>query len=386
MKTIIEFFDPDAINNLIELLLLCPEQVVFIYDRETVSKSALENLERACRTVLPGLRFFSQPARFSSRNSLLSVCRRVAGEFPGACVDLTGGGELAAVCAYEVCLEEKLSLFQVELSTGAIVPIHGQPPVPVPDAPPLTLELLLAARGASAGGYIHALPDPERLPAYEMFCRSVFNDPKEWKALCRYLQAGCTQFKPLDDPLNFSAPETIKTPDGRTVEAGIALLETAQRAGMIEQLRYEYGTVSFRFPSASARKYMTDFGVWLEFFCYRELLREPRYTDVHMSLKVTWPDAPEQSSPVVNEIDVTYMCREKPFFLSCKLSEPGVEALYELSMYARYLGGVTSRCVLVVLEDVSPNSPLQARARQMGIQIISRRALLSGEFLNALPT
>ncbi len=378
-QTLIEFFDPDPIHNLIEILLLRPSRAVFLYDPQRVTAQALDHLETACRAAIPSFAMERRPVSFESLSALERECAAAAKEHPCCIVDLTGGGELPAIAAYQVCAARGLPLLQVEVRTCRVIEIL--PPAPVIDRTRplgLSLEMLLAARGAACGGHAHTLPSAECFGEYLSFCCALFDDLDEWKSLCRYLQAGATQLKKEGEPLHFSAPCEITAADGRRTQVSLPLLQSAERFGLIEHLRDKYENISFAFADATAKKYLTDFGVWLEFFCYQAIAKEPNYFDKHMSLRVDW-QAERKTPPVVNEIDVTFMCGEKPVFLSCKLSEPPVEALYELSMYARYFGGVTSKCALVMMAEEKPNSPLSARAQEMGILIVGRNTILSGQ-------
>ena len=384
-NTLIEFFDPDAIHNLIEVLLLRPKSAVFLYDTDVVSEEELNNLECACREAIPGFTIQREPAVFSDIQSLSAVCARAVNDHPGCAVDVTGGGELPAIAAYVVCAERKIPLFQVDVQTRKVIEILPAAPKAADSAHlGLSLEMLLMARGASCGGFSHVLPPAEQYRSYRSFCHVLFDDLGEWKTLCRYLQTGCTQCKQDGQPLCFSAPHSLISADGKHSEVRRALLQSAEQCGLICDFRDSEEGVSFRFADATAKKYLTDFGVWLEFFSYHELSQEAAYFDLKMSLRVDWRGRKKTPVEVVNEIDVAFMCDEKPVFLSCKLSEPPVEALYELSMYARYFGGITSRCVLVVMSDVSEQGHLMARAKEMGILVIHRPIVLSGGFLDAM--
>jgi hypothetical protein len=106
---------------------------------------------------------------------------------------------------------------------------------------------------------------------------------------------------------------------------------------------------------------------------------------VRLSLKINWDD-PKKVFPVIaNEIDVTFFSGIQPVFLSCKLSEPSPEALYEMSVYSTFFGGMHSNGILVTLSDFSAaQSNIAKRAQNMGISIIGASTIRTGHFMDAL--
>lgn len=127
---------------------------------------------------------------------------------------------------------------------------------------------------------------------------------------------------------------------------------------------------------------MTDFGTWLELYCYISLHDCGVYNDVRLSVKVDWDGERKSRPEVTNEIDVTFFRGVHPVFLSCKLAEPAPEALHELSVYKSYFGGGYSKCILATLSAIDrENTHIGKRAQEMDIALIDATDIREGRFL-----
>ena len=133
------------------------------------------------------------------------------------------------------------------------------------------------------------------------------------------------------------------------------------------------------------KKYLTDFGAWLELYVYIQLKESKIFQDVRLSVKVKWDKIKKFSSDVVNEIDVTFFSGVSPVFVSCKLSDPSTEALQELSMYPNYFGGKYSKCIIVTLGNFkSDRNNVYNRAIQMGIGVVDGEDIKKGRFIKSI--
>lgn len=163
------------------------------------------------------------------------------------------------------------------------------------------------------------------------------------------------------------------------------LLELASELGFINGLYINKNKVRFSFKNDLIKRYMTDYGTWLELFTYISLKNEKIFDDVRISVRVNWNVVNKDFSDVINEIDVTFFSGIHPVFVSCKLSEPSSDALQELSMYPNYFGGRYSRCILVTLATIKQDkSYIFRRARDMKIDLIDGRAIRNGRFIDKI--
>ena len=115
------------------------------------------------------------------------------------------------------------------------------------------------------------------------------------------------------------------------------------------------------------------------------LLHSKIFRDVKLSLKIGWVKQSFGFEGVVNEIDVSFFYKNIPCFLSCKIAEPTVYSLEELSMYSMYFGGKYSKVIMVTLSKVDKStSKLFKRADSMGILLLDGEDLKSNKFLKII--
>lgn len=378
MDCLIEFFDHDQLNNLADVFSFHPQKVVFLYDNRNDPRS-LRAVAGACRAKFPSMAVETVAMDCSSLEHVVRQCKKLIHRNPGCYVDVTGGGELSAIGAYVACVDTFTPIFRVDLNRGRLVAIYGCKSLESTfRLPKLNLDSLLFAHGAAPGGSGHPTPPGELYQPLLDYCRAVFRDLSAWRDLCFYLQTGGAKMQ--GSSLVFSAPLRFTAANGRRAEVQRPLLERAGALGLIKNLCWGRESVSFSYQSDTVKKYMTDYGTWLELFTFLSLKTCSQFYDVRLSVKVDWNGLRREALEVTNEIDVTLFCGIHPVFISCKLSEPNAEALQELSVYASYFGGRYSRCVLVTLGEVDrKKSYLYWRAREMGITVVDREPLLNGE-------
>lgn len=388
MDCLVELYDSEPLNNLIDVFTFRPKKVIFLYDGKLTPYTLIKALETAIKLKLPNIQFESENTSFRNLDAIQLTCKRILNKNSTDCyVDITGGGELSAIGAYLACVNTYTPIFWVDVVAGNLVSAHGCKSMEGPlDMPRLSLDSLLLAHGAAIGGYGHPKPPSELFDPLLTFCDAVFADISLWKDLCFYLQTACTTFDSPGDPLSFHAPDSVSASGGKAAVTDDNLLSLADRLGLIRQFRHKGKTVSFRFHSDSVKKYMTDFGTWLELFTFISLCRCPKFHDVRISVKVDWNGMRQQKLvEITNEIDVTLFSGIHPVFISCKLSEPSSEALQELSVYRSYFGGRHSRCILVTLAAIHKDrSYVFARAKEMGITILDGPVIRGGRLAEAV--
>lgn len=386
MDCLIELYDHEQLNNLVNIFAFRPKKVVFLYHSREVSYSSIQDIEKACRLKMPQIQVEAVKLDSLILDDITKGVKKVIWKNPNCAVDLTGGGELRAIGAYLACKDTFTPIFKVDLISGELVNVYGCKSLEGPiELPRLSLDSLLLAHGAAVGGYGHPKPPIDLHEPLLTFCKAVFKNIPAWKELCFYLQTGCTSYAAPANPLAFQAPDHISGPGGRAAAGNDELLSLANQLGLLHQFHHKGETISFHFKSDSVKKYLTDFGTWLELFVYITLCQSRQYDDVRISVKVDWNGMRQQMVEVTNEIDVTLFSGIHPVFISCKLSEPSSEALQELSVYSSYFGGRHSRCILVTLAKIDKErSHVIYRAKEMGISIIDGRAISSGKFLEEI--
>ena len=151
---------------------------------------------------------------------------------------------------------------------------------------------------------------------------------------------------------------------------------------MINNLDICDSNISFEFKNREIKRYLTDFGVWLELYCFIKLKQCSLFHDVRLSVKLDWNNSKDRSLEVMNEIDVTFFYKTRPCFISCKLSEPSSDTLQELSMYPNFLGGKNSKPFLAILSTINKkDSYVYKRAKTINITVIDGNDIKNNTFL-----
>lgn len=379
MDCLIELYDHDQLNNLVDILAFRPKKVVFVFDKRETRNEDLQAIRLACKKVLPSLKIDAVPVNPISLDEIARTCKQVIHQNPNCYMDVTGGGELNAIAAYLACRSTFTPIFKVDIINGIFINIYGCKSMEDHFSfPKLSMDVLLLAHGAIHGGHGHAQPDDLWFDPLLRFCQQIFQDLSGWKDFCFYLQTGCSAY-PSSSPLFFSAPAQIPVSNGNLVSGDKSFFHLASKLQLISNYKQEKRWISFSFSNSSIRHYLTDYGTCLEIYTYISLSRCSAFHDVQMSMKIDWNGERKIPVEVTNEIDVTCFYGIHPVFISCKLSEPSSEALQELSIYRSYFGGRHSRCILVTLAALNPDrSYCVWRAKEMGIHLIDGTSIRRG--------
>ena len=387
MKCLVELYDREQINNIIDILAFCPQEAVFLYDAKEVSYSSLLCIEEACRLRLPAIRVYFVEIGAMSLEEIKKQCKRVIWKHADCCFDITGGDQLHAIGAYLACMDTYTPIFQVDLYHARLRSIAGCKGLESRfSLPHLSMDVLLALHGACVDGHGHPQPDSSLFPQIHAYSRAVFDNVARWKDFCLYLQSASSGYAADETRLSIQQlPKQLVCANQKQLSLDRLFFDLAVECGFLLAVDEQKDTLSFRFANAAVKKYMTDFGTWLELFCYTELVEAGCFDDVRMSVRIDWTKAAHKRAEVTNEIDVTCFWGIHPIFISCKLSEPSSDALQELSVYASYFGGAHSCCVLATLGAPNRlNAHLEGRAEEMGIAIADGHILRRGEFSRAV--
>ena len=387
MDCLVKIYDKEQINNIISVLSFRPKKVVFIYDKNDTILDSLIAIEEACIKKIPNLIFQFSAIDGDNLDDISKKCKSIIRENPNSYFDITGGGELCAIGVYLACIKSFSPIFKIDIEESRLINIYGCNFLSENfSMPEIDIETLLMIHGATMNGNFHPTPDEAMFDSIMEFCREgVFKNIQLWKDLCLYIQGGVRNYCNLPKSLTFSAPKILANCKGKFYDELLILLNFAQKLKLISDLKNEPDKVEFVFKDNLIKKYMTDFGSWLELYVYVSLKRSKLFRDVRLSVRVGWDGIKQDRAEVLNEIDVTFFNGITPVFVSCKLSEPSTEALQEVSMYPSYFGGRSSRCIIVTLSNIkSDRISLLRRANQMGIDIIDGNEIRSDKFIKRI--
>lgn len=386
MYCLVALYNEDQMYNLISIFSFSPKKVILLYDKKYTDVSHMENLKFACKAKLHNTEFEFVNIDSSNIDRVTKTCTQIIHQNHNCYFDITGAGELGVIGAYLACKKTFTPIFKLQLPEKGLVNIYGCHSLAKNfKFPDLTIDTIFATKGTFVSGHNHPTPPQSMFENLLKFCSEVFKDIERWKELCFYLQTGKAKYLQSGRPNFFEAPKCINVAKSKIYFKGEELLKNAQHLGLISQLNFSGNYVSFYFKNDLIKRYMTDFGIWLELYCYIKLETCALFHDVRLSVKIDWNQEERSLIEIVNEIDITFFYKTRPCFISCKLSEPSSDALQELSVYPSYFGGKNSKAILVVLSTINKNSSyIFKRANSMNITMIDGNCIKQDKFIDEI--
>lgn len=386
MECLVKIYNGEQLNNLISVLAFKPKKVIFIYDGNTTEPNSIQSIERTFIEKIKDINMEFISINSQSLDDISKKCKKIIHANHNCYFDITGSAEFVAIGTYLSCTKNFVPIFKIDVKQNKLVNIYGCNYLSeMFEMPKISMDTLLMSHGANIDGCFHPTPNENMFNSILSFSNMVFNDLSVWKELCVYIQTGAKAQLPENKSLNFNAPRIILNTKAQLTHDGQKLLEKAQYYDFISGLNVHSDYCKFRFKNSDVKKYLTDFGSWLELYVYIQLKQSNLFSDVRLSVKVNWDKIKKFNSEVINEIDVTFFNGVYPIFVSCKLSEPSTEALQELSMYPNYFGGHYSKCIIVTLGKFkSERSSVYNRAIQMGIGVIDGEDIKRGKFIETV--
>lgn len=385
MKCLIKLYDNEQVNNLISILAFHPEKVIFLYDKRYVEVSELQSIENACIQCIANINFEFISIDTQNLDSIINRCKKVIHFNPKCYFDITGGEELSVIGAFLACKQSFIPVFKIDIDLGNFINVCGCTYLTESfKMPNLTLETILASKGALLKSCLHATPDENQFDSILSFCNLVLNNTHSWKDLCNYIQ-NSSKSSVLYNDLKFISSIIEPSSKISLTKRGELMLKYAQDIGLINNLKINQNDIEFVFANEKIKKYMSDFGSWIELYAYITIKQSNLFKNVKMSSRIGWDGNKGEHSRIINEIDITFFSGISPVFVSCKLSDPNTEALQELSMYPNYFGGKRSKCILITAGNVKTDKPsILDRAVEMGINIIDKNDLSKEKFLRKI--
>ena len=375
MRTVIEFYDKDIIKNILGVLALRPERVVYLYDSELKDRHAFVSLENCFKAHIPDIIVESYPVNINDINCMYDAAKRIIAESSESFVDLTGGSELMIIAGHKTEDLPHNKTVHTDIIGGRI--FHIETNETLAQIPRLSLKDFFNARGAVLSGNSHNAPNPEDFDNILDMCGHIFRNQKPWKELCSFIQTAMGKTLPYDLLLHG------KNIFNKSMDAIPFLLEKFEENGFIKHLSVSKNSISFEFKDETAKSYLISFGVWLELFVYINAVKSQAFDDVALGMMIDW-DMYDQIQ-INNEIDVVISDNSVPVFVSCKFTEANTAALNELLIAKKRLGGWFSKGVIVTFgEEKSKNTGTYQRALSLGLELLDRDDVLSKDFQRRL--
>ena len=160
MKTIVELYDKEPLENVLSACVFEPDMVVYICDARDSSLRKEIAVERLFKSR--GLRTQSRFYYINTsdvkaiRKTMEAICR----DYPQCAFDCTGGKDLVLITAGIFCKEENVAAYYIDLRRKKMVNLYGcEALVSQFHIPQFTVEDVLSLTGAKLMGYGHFAPD-----------------------------------------------------------------------------------------------------------------------------------------------------------------------------------------------------------------------------------
>ena len=361
--TVIEFFDDNAIENIVSTLLCRPDHVIFIGSNRKQMLRAIENYQRIARGREIPVEF---DHRVVNKNNLTNIIEELMAlvEKYGVCTfDLAGGDDLYLVAIgilFEYFGSERVQLHRFNIRNGSLTDCDADGNMMAAEPAVMTIEENIWAYG---GRIVYEEEDTlgtYRWDFSEDFCADINDmweicrrDATHWNSQITLL-AGLEQPPQMPDPALLKELElaaVIRCEEGRIIYKNEQVQRCLSKAGTILELKITL--LASRQTDKKGR---------------------PLYNDILCGGMIDWHGfSGDEESQVRNEVDVLLMKGLVPIFISCKNGQMEVDELYKLNTVARRFGGKYAKRVLVAseLEKMKLKGEyIHTRAEDMGIQVV----------------
>lgn len=373
--TLIEFFDKDTIKNILAVLTLKPERVVYIYDSAVTDGKYFTALKKCFKKHFSSIVLEKIPVDINNVTEIYEKTCQVIDKYGDCAMELTGGSELMMIAGHKAGIDKKIKMYYTDIAQGKLMDIDD-PSFEMKTAQ-LTFDDFMNAKGAEFVGESHREPDEKNYDSILDMCQYIFRNLRNWSYTCGYLQAVSSV---MEYGLQFSANISFLHKDGKHYRPDRRMLEMFEKYGFIKNLSITNNRVNFSFSYPEARIYMTTYGLWLEMFVFINAKRCGKFSDVKLGAMIDW-DAYDNIRTAGNEIDVIIMENSIPVFISCKLRGISTPDINELYIQKKRLGGWFSKGVIVTSgDDKIKNTGTFKKAEEFGIIVLDRKDIKSRDF------
>lgn len=374
--TQIEFYDKDTIKNILAVLTIKPDKVIYLYDNQIKDMYFFSSLKKCFLKHIPKLIFEKYPVDSNSIEDIYEKTKTIIRENENCVIELTGGSEFMLIGGYKAGCEMNTEMVYTNILEGKVINIDNRESFR--KAARLTLSDFVDARGACFIGNSHDEPEEKEYEKILKMSRLLLEDNKAWKTTCGFLQTALANSE--SENLELRCKNSLYLHEGKKVEPSKRQLQAFQKNGFIRNLKFTAETMYFEFTSKTAKQYMINYGVWLELMVFISAKRSGVFDDVKLGAMIDW-NAYDGVCIPGNEIDVILSDNSMPVFLSCKLREADTAAINELLIAKKRLGGWFSKGILITFGDDKKNKTgTYKRAQELGIGMLDKQDILSNNF------
>lgn len=404
--TIVEFFDTNAVENIVSALLCAPEKVVLVGSNVKQMDKAKARYEEIVKKHVKEIPFSSVGIDRNNLDKIIEKLEEVVEENGECTFDLTGGDDLylVAVGAVFRAHPDKVQLHRFNIRDNKLYDCDADGNTLAVKPIALSIEDSIKAYG---GRVVFAedktTEEEKRKATYRWnFDEDFFEDILNLWAVCK---RNLTRWNVQVDALAAFHEHCERDHDALSVSINIAettaklerkkalnkndeiepfaggLYRELETYGLIHSLRFNPTGFEFTYKNSQTKRCFYSAGQALELFVTMKALQmrdangNPLFNDVMTGVTIDWDGKIEQGKQdVENEVDVILMKGLIPYFISCKNGRNFTsEELYKLSTVAEHFGGQYAQKLLVATQMQEMHKRGEAianRAKAMGISVI----------------
>lgn len=392
--TVIEFFDKNAIENMLSALCCQPERILFVGHNRTQIEKQLEFYRLVIQSR--GLNVELLPPRSINRNNLPQIVDALSDivEKYGECdFNLDGGEELYLVAVGMVAQKYpgrvRLHRFNIRNNTVTDCDADGRDQLLAPIALDVRENVTIyGGRMVSVSQHKDGTYPWEFTEKFHSDVQRLWEISRRYRTnwnSCINTVSWAMREMPQEDPRAFLCKRSVVEPamerEYDRYRINLPILYALEDAKLISWLRVEGDEIEFVFKSEQVKQALSKAGQVLELMATMAALDAAEedgtavYNDVRCGVYIDWDGSvePEGTVDVANEVDVLLMKGAVPVFVSCKNGNMDVDELYKLETVAQRFGGKYARKALIApqLDSLGDKGKyIRKRAQDMEIRVV----------------
>ena len=382
MKTLIELYDENPIENVLGTEVFRPKELVLLCPPEVESRRALkESLDKYFRHRGCPVRITIVPVSLLDADKVAKRIREILETREDCAIDISGGTDAALFAAGLVGADA--AVYTYSRKKNAFFEVRNAPFARnYPCSVSLDAEsCFLMAGGTLLPGREDSSLLREKLPEIDALFSVFRKYRREWRRQIGYIQQISSSEPGV---LTADGPSELRA-DHSLFRVHEEMLKMLEEKDLIRDLQIEEDHVHFSFPDEIVRFWLRDIGAVLELKVFRSCLEAGCFQDVVFSAVVNWEGGTTQRNAVTNEVDVVAVWGIQPLFISCKTNEIRTEALNELAIIRDRFGGKGSRAMIVTSANATRSrAVMRMRADELGIEVVEWGDLISNRIVDRL--
>ncbi len=396
--TAIEFFDRTPIENVISILTVSVQKIIYIGEKEEID-SDLDIYKKLVSDRGLDIKVDYKYINKTNLVSIVDTLTSIVQKEDEVIFDLTGGTDLELVAVgivYERFKDvKKINLQRVDVTNGEVTDCDNDGRVIYKGYPKLTVRENVKLYGGDVRfgednnfTYEWLINDDFADDVLEMWSICI-KDPVLWNTSADKLTA-INSFGQNKYSLTarFEIDRFLERYSQTELDDLLRFLDRLKDFNHIFSLKKIGNQLSFTYKNYQVKKVLTKAGNLLELRVLVSAKRLksnglPYYNDCLSGVFIDWDgdfhDRQEKNKDTENEIDAVLMRGLMPIFVSCKNGQVDENELYKLMTVSRRFGGNLARPVLISTHMRCKGNIdyFRQRAEDMGIKLIENVHMLS---------